>query len=108
MMRNALTVAAVFFCLLAIAAGVGPALAMKIDLPPETSRLKDAPGVELANGQCMTCHSVDYVITQPRDKPLAFWRAEVDKMKKVYGAPIPDDQLAPIAEYLAHNYGSAQ
>jgi hypothetical protein len=27
-------------------------------------------------------------------------------MKKVYGAPIPDDQIAPIAEYLAANYGS--
>ena len=93
-------------CLGVVAIGAGSALAMKIDLPPEASRLKDAPGVELANAQCVTCHSADYVITQPRDKPLAFWRAEVDKMKNVYGAPIPADAAAPIAEYLARNYGS--
>ncbi len=106
-MNRILRMLAASCCVLAIAAGVGPALAMKIDLAPDAARLKDAPGVELANAQCMTCHSVDYVITQPRGKPLAFWRAEVDKMKKVYGAPIPDDQLAPIALYLAQNYGVA-
>ena len=93
-------------CLGVIVVCAGSALAMKIDLPPETSRLKEAPGVELANAQCVTCHSADYVITQPRNKPLAFWRAEVDKMKNVYGAPIPADAAAPIAEYLTRNYGS--
>ena len=93
-------------CIGVIAVCAGSALAMKIDLPPETSRLKDAPGVELANAQCVTCHSADYVIMQPRDKPLAFWRAEVDKMKNVYGAPLPADAAAPIAEYLTRNYGA--
>jgi hypothetical protein len=82
------------------------ALAMSITLPPEMSRLKDAPGVDLANAQCSTCHSADYVITQPRDKPLAFWRAEVDKMKNVYGAPIPPEAVAPIADYLTRAYGN--
>ena len=38
-------------------------------------------------------------------KPLAFWKAEVEKMKQVYGAQIPDDQVEPIAQYLARAYG---
>ena len=92
----------------AVAACCGSVQATKIELPPEASRLKDAPGVERANAQCMTCHSADYVITQPRGKPLAFWKAEVEKMKKVYGAPIPDDQIDPIAQYLTREYGDGK
>src|SRR5512141_225840 len=38
---------------------------VKIDLPAETDAFKPAPGVELANGQCLSCHSVEYVVTQP-------------------------------------------
>jgi hypothetical protein len=29
-------------------------------------------------------------------------------MKKVYGAPIPDDQVEPIAQYLTAAYGDAK
>ncbi len=68
--------------------------------------MKDAPGVELANAQCITCHSADCVIMQPRDKPLAFQRADVDKMKNVYGAQIRAYAIAPVAEYLARNSGT--
>ena len=78
---------------------------LKIELPRETLSFKTAPGAELANGQCLTCHSVDYVLTQPPE-PRAFWDTEVKKMKKVYGAQIPDDQVEPLADYLAQNYGA--
>jgi mono/diheme cytochrome c family protein len=93
-----------------VLAGTGSTLAvaagLKIELPPDTATLKPGAGADLANRQCMICHSVDYITTQPRDKPLAFWKAEVEKMKKVYGAPIQDDQIDPIARYLAENYGT--
>jgi hypothetical protein len=56
----------------------------------------------------VTCHSADYVAIQPPGKPLAFWKAEVEKMKKVYGAPIPDDQIDPIAQYLTREYGDGK
>ena len=78
---------------------------LKIALPNETATLKPGPGAEAANGQCLTCHSAEYITTQPRDKPVAFWKAEVEKMRKVYGAPIPDDQIDVIAEYLVRSYG---
>lgn len=90
----------------ALAAAAAPAaVALKIELPKETATLKPGPGVDAANAQCRTCHSVDYITTQPRDKPFTFWKAEVEKMKKVYGAPIPDDQIDPVADYLTRNYG---
>lgn len=79
---------------------------LKIDLPPESATLNAGPGVDLANGQCLTCHSAEYITTQPRDKPLAFWKAEVEKMRKVYGAPVPEDQIQALAEYLTRSYGS--
>jgi mono/diheme cytochrome c family protein len=85
---------------------VGLAETVKIELPPEHATLKPGPGAELATGQCLICHSAEYITTQPPGKPLAFWKAEVEKMRKVYGAPIPDDQINTIAEYLAHSYGS--
>ena len=100
--------AAALALLLAAGAAMVTALAagLKIGLPTETATLKPGPGAELAGSQCLICHSADYITTQPRDKPLAFWKAEVEKMKKVYGAPIADDQIDPVSEYLARNYGS--
>ena len=78
---------------------------MKIELPTETASFKPAPGSGLANAQCLTCHSVEYVQTQPPES-LAFWSAEVKKMRTVYGAQIPEEQMDSIAHYLAENYGT--
>ena len=44
--------------------------------PPETGSFKQTPGFESANGQCLTCHSVEYVQMQPL-KPRDFWVAVV-------------------------------
>ncbi|MEO8538051.1 MAG: cytochrome c [Betaproteobacteria bacterium] len=85
-----------------------PVKSLRIQLPAETATLKSGDGSELANRQCMTCHSADYVSVQPPGKPMAFWKGEVEKMKKVYGAPIPDDQIEPIARYLTHAYGDGK
>src|SRR5256885_2188285 len=63
---------------------------MKIESPPETEAFKHAPGSEIANGQCLTCHSVEYVGTQPL-MPRAFWAGSVKKMQEKYGAQIPQE-----------------
>ena len=62
--------------------------------------------MELANGQCLACHSVEYVETQPA-LPLGFWTAEVKKMRDKFGAAIPEQQIGPLANYLTKNYGLA-
>jgi hypothetical protein len=72
--------------------------------PRETSRFIAAPGVETAQRYCLTCHSADYVSTQPPHMPAAFWPNEVAKMRNAYGATIPDDAAKAIADYLAATY----
>jgi hypothetical protein len=76
------------------------------DLPEETATLKPGPNVELVQGNCMGCHSVDYITTQPRGPQFKkdFWQAEVTKMIKVYGAPIDDSDASKIVDYLAATY----
>lgn len=90
-------------CVLALAM-LGQAVALDIHLPPETGAFKQAAGAEIANGQCLTCHSVEYVLIQP-PMQRAFWKAEVQKMQQKYAAQIPDDQVEKVVDYLTRNYG---
>jgi sulfite dehydrogenase len=80
------------------------AAALDIQLPPETMAFKQDAGAEIANGQCLTCHSVEYVMIQPPMQRV-FWKAEVVKMQQKYGAQIPEDQVEAVVNYLTKNYG---
>ena len=77
---------------------------VKIELPAETSVFKPGKGAELANGQCLVCHSVEYVTMQP-PSPRPFWAASVKKMREKYGAAIAEEQVEPLLDYLIKNYG---
>ena len=98
-MRSKRLVAAII-----VGAAVWQAQALDIQLPPETAAFKQGIGVEIANGQCLTCHSVEYVTMQP-PMPRAFWKSSVQKMQQKYGAPISDNQVDAIVDYLTRNYG---
>ena len=69
-----------------------------------TDQLADAPGRERA-AQCGACHSFDYIRMNSRFLDLAGWTAVVNKMVKVYGAPIPQEEVDSIARYLTEHYG---
>ena len=77
---------------------------VKITLPPEKARFKPGPGMEAANQSCTICHSVDYIYMQP---PLTKeeWHGEVMKMKKVFGCPIPDNDVDTVVNYLVSQNG---
>ncbi len=77
---------------------------VSITLPPETGTYTKAPGVELAQANCMMCHSTEYVSTQP-PMPRKFWEATVKKMKEKFGAPTPEAQVAALVDYLVATYG---
>ena len=90
----------------ALAASSSPLpAAERFELPPETATFKPGPGVETVKAQCLLCHSAEYVSTQPR-LPRAFWKANVQKMKEKFGAPIPVDKVDTLVEYLATTYGA--
>jgi cytochrome c551/c552 len=90
-------------CLL-LAPLVLTAQVVHLDLPLETAAFKPAPGSEIANGQCLICHSVEYVTTQP-PLPGSFWAASVKKMRDKFGAPLPEAQIEPLVSYLTKHYG---
>jgi sulfite dehydrogenase (cytochrome) subunit B len=79
-----------------------------ISLPNDNamSTLKPGPGVETTRNNCSICHSTDYIVRQP-GADVKRWRAEVQKMITVYGAPIGESDAQVIAEYLASAYGPA-
>ena len=66
--------------------------------------LKDAPGKDKVM-QCVACHSLDYIQMNSHFLDKAGWTASVNKMINVFGAPIPKEDVEPIADYLAQNYG---
>src|SRR5947209_15283626 len=74
------------------------------DLPEETAVLKPGPGLDTAQNNCVACHSADYIAIQPPKRGKAFWDAEVTKMIKTYGAPIPEADAKVIADYLPQSF----
>ena len=67
--------------------------------------LPDGPGIDAFKANCVICHTYRYVTTQPKFSKKV-WTAEVDKMRKTYGAPIPEDQVPAIVDYLVAIRGS--
>lgn len=61
-------------------------------------------GARAANAYCLMCHSADMVMNQPI-LTAQTWLAEVNKMKDVFKAPIPPEQVPVIADYLARIKG---
>ncbi|MBI4724101.1 MAG: cytochrome c [Rhodomicrobium sp.] len=90
-------------CILAAPLAAAP---VPYNPPEETAKFRPGPGAEAANTYCLTCHSEDYVATQPRGPKFgkAFWQAEVTKMIKVMGAQIPEGDIKTIADYLSTAY----
>src|SRR5215471_20165525 len=75
---------------------------VSITLPPDHPgrALAPGPGVETAQRNCVSCHSTDYILMQPRGD-LKQWDGVVTKMIKVFGAPVSDEDARTIADYLA-------
>ena len=78
-----------------------------IELPDIKTTLKPGAGVDKASTLCNICHSVDYITMQPAF-PRATWTAEVNKMVKVMGAPINEEDAKAIIDYLSANYGNGK
>jgi hypothetical protein len=76
-------------------------LVLPIDQPP----LPPGPGHDQYYASCVSCHSTRYVRDQPRFSRKT-WLAEVDKMMKSYGAPVPPEHVPFIVDYLVSVNGA--
>lgn len=76
-------------------------------LPALADGLKPGPGKDVVEIGCAVCHTTAYIqMNSPFISP-DLWKAEVAKMRTVFGAPIDDDAAAEILAYLNKNYGPA-
>jgi mono/diheme cytochrome c family protein len=85
---------------------VAAAKPVNYELPDETAAFVPGPNLDVIQNNCTACHSADYIATQPRGPKFKkdFWQAEVNKMIKLYGAPINDADVGKIVDYLATSY----
>jgi mono/diheme cytochrome c family protein len=73
-------------------------------LSDQEPALRAGPGSEVAQNNCLSCHSGDYIETQPPKQGIKFWEGEVNKMIKNYHAPISESDAKIIIDYLANQY----
>lgn len=98
------------FTAIAAAAMVSAAAQRTYTLPPETVVYKESslPGYQLVQRNCIGCHSAHYAQMQPSTLSRTYWENTVKRMKKPFGAPFPDEDIAPMADYLVKTYGAEQ
>ncbi len=75
-----------------------------IILPHFEPELPVAPGRDEYLVVCVSCHSSRYVMMQPFF-PQRQWEETVDKMTKVYGAQMDQEQRTGIIQYLVATHG---
>lgn len=74
---------------------------------PAAAEPEAAPGEgrELFVARCSVCHSIDYIEMHSRFGTRALWEASVAKMRNAFKAPIADDEVRRLVDYLERNYG---
>jgi hypothetical protein len=70
-----------------------------VDLPASTTAFPPGPGSDLA-GKCLSCHSAGMVLKQPALTQTE-WKAEINKMRNVYGAPIDESEVDALSVYMS-------
>jgi cytochrome c5 len=81
------------------AAGKLTLKSVSVDLPAGDRMFPDGPGADVANDNCLACHSAGMVLNQPA-MSKAQWQAEVDKMRTAYKAPVDAKDVDAILDYL--------
>jgi cytochrome c5 len=77
---------------------------VSVTLPVSTTLFPAGEGAATANSQCLTCHSVAMVLSQPV-RTEAQWKETINKMRTAYGAPLPVEQVDALAAYLVRVLG---
>jgi len=79
---------------------------LKVNFPTSATLFPAGKGSEIANANCLICHSSGMALRQPL-LTVDEWRSEITKMKTAFGAPIPADQIDELADYLGTVDGRA-
>jgi mono/diheme cytochrome c family protein len=67
--------------------------------------LKEGLGKDIVAAQCSICHSTDMIQMNSPFLDKKAWEGVVNKMVKDMGAPLPENDIPVVVEYLSKNYG---
>ncbi len=84
---------------------VGCAMAFGALADESAIKLKEGPGRDVVAGNCVMCHSLDYIPMNSVFLDRKGWEATVNKMVNVMKAPIRAQDVPVIVDYLTKNYG---
>ena len=73
---------------------------------PAFAQLKPGAGQETVEANCSVCHSLSYIAMNAPFLTETVWKAEVTKMRSVFGSPIDDAVATEIVRYLTEQYGA--
>jgi mono/diheme cytochrome c family protein len=95
---------------LVLGCGAAGSATKSIALPPDGLQLKASalPGYAKAQTNCVACHSAEYMAYQPPNASRPYWEAMVKRMKAVFKAPVADEDMPAIVDYLVKTYGNEQ
>jgi mono/diheme cytochrome c family protein len=68
-------------------------------------QLKEGPGREVVETRCVACHSLDYIQMNSPFPGRKGWEASVGKMVRVMGAPLTEEEMRTVVDYLTAHYG---
>lgn len=90
--------------------GAASAVTKIIQIPADSVQLTPSalPGYAKAQVNCVACHSAEYMLYQPPTAPRGYWEAMVKRMKAVFKAPVADEDMPVIIDYLVKTYGAEQ
>lgn len=72
---------------------------LSLDLPNSDRQFAGDAKADAINSNCLACHSAGMVLNQPK-MSAATWTEEVNKMRAVFKAPIADEDVPVIVDYL--------
>ncbi|WP_116809901.1 cytochrome c [Steroidobacter cummioxidans] len=72
----------------------------------ESIRLKEGVGRDVTMARCAVCHSLDYITMVAPVMNRAAWETSVRKMIDVFGAPVGEQDVSSIVEYLGQHYSA--
>ena len=78
---------------------------VSIELPASDRMFQGGSAAEAINNNCLACHSAGMVLNQP-NLTQAAWKAEVDKMRSQYKAPVDEHDVPAIVAWLASHKGA--
>jgi hypothetical protein len=78
---------------------------VSVDLPTGDRMFPGGAAADPINNNCLACHSAGMVLQQPA-LTRATWQDEVNKMRDFYKAPVANEDVPAIVDYLATNPGA--